>query len=218
MNSFKSYEGFDGSDAVQEAPWLVACEFSQVVTSALRAAGIEAYSCDLQPTEGNPAWHIQRDAIEVAYGRRWGGMIAHPECTHMALAGARWFYDPRFPNKAADRDAAIDFWLKLWNAPIPRKAFENPQPLAYVMGRIGRYTQKLQPWQFGDPETKGVCLWLDGLPPLVPTHEKPKTTTARVWRMPPGPNRKKERSRFFPGIARAMASQWFGVTQLRKAA
>lgn len=189
---------------------LVACEFSQIVTKALRAAGHEAYSCDLLQTEGNPDWHIQGDAIEVAYSRHWDGMIAHPECTHMALAGARWFYDNRFPNKAWDREAAIAFWRELWAAPIKQKAFENPQPLGYVMQRIGRYTQKLQPWQFGDNETKGICLWLENLPPLVPTvHLKPSQVAARVWRMPPGPNRKKERSRFFPGIASAFAEQWF---------
>lgn len=181
-----------------------------MVTKALRARGHEAYSCDLRETEGNPAWHIQGDAIEAAYGHCWDGMIAHPECTHLTLAGARWFYDPRFPHKAADRDSAIAFWLKLHAAPIPRKAFENPQPLAYVMERIGRYTQKLQPWQFGDNETKGICLWLDNLQPLIPTvHIKPKVITARVWRMPPGPERKKERSRFFAGIAGAFADQWF---------
>lgn len=186
--------------------WLIACEFSQMVTAAFRATGIEAYSCDLMPTEGRADWHIQGDALEVAYSHSWDGLIAHPECTHMTLAGARWFSDPRFPNKHADRDRAIDFWLKLWAAPVKRKAFENPQPLGYVMDRIGRYTQKVQPWQFGDPETKGICLWLEELEPLVPTvTDKPEIITARVWRMPPGPDRKRERSRFFPGISAAMA-------------
>lgn len=191
---------------------LVACEFSQMVTKALRDRGHEAYSCDFRPTEGNPAWHINGDAIKAAYNHRWDGMIARPECTHLTLAGARWFYDPRFPNKIADRDVAIAFWLKLWAAPIPRMAFENPQPLAYVMDRIGRYTQKVQPWQFGDAETKGICLWLKNLPPLVPTvHIRPAIIRARVWRMPPGPERKKERSRFFAGISNAIADQWFNT-------
>ncbi len=126
------------------------------------------------------------------------------------MRGARWFHDPRFPTKEADREAAIQFWLKLWAAPTNRKAFENPQPLGYVMKRIGRYTQKLQPWQFGDAETKGICLWLDGFQPLVPTVvHKPANITARVWRMPPGPDRKRERSRFFPGISAAFGDQWF---------
>ena len=205
--------------SASDGPWLVACEFSQIVTSALRSAGIEAYSCDLRPTEGRADWHIQGDAVEAAYSRPWAGLIAHPECTHLTLAGARWFYDPRFPNKAADRDAAIAFWLRLWSAPIPRKAFENPQPLGYVTERIGRYTQKIQPWQFGDNETKGVCLWLDGLPSLIPTVTKrPDRVEARVWRMPPGPERKKERSRFFAGIARAFATQWFAPAEMQSAA
>ena len=189
---------------------LVACEFSQIVTRALRQAGHDAWSCDLVPTEGEPGRHIQGDALEVAYSQPWDALIAHPECTHLTLAGARWFYDPRFPGKARDRDLAIAFWQTLWSAPISLKAFENPQPLGYVTERIGRYTQKIQPWQFGDPETKGICLWLEGLPPLVPdTMVRPAMISERVWRMAPGPNRKRERSRFFPGVARAMASQWF---------
>lgn len=189
---------------------LVACEFSQIVTRALRTAGHEAFSCDLLPTEGRDDWHIQGDVLEVAFNEKWGGMIAHPECTHLTLAGARWFGDPRFPNKKRDRDTAILFWKKLWSAPIPLKAFENPQPLQYVMDRIGRYTQKIQPWQFGSQETKGICLWLYNLPPLIPSIlVRPEKVIERVWRMPPGPNRKKERSRFFPEVATAMAAQWF---------
>lgn len=187
---------------------LVACEYSQIVTAAYRAAGHEAYSCDLIETEGNPGWHIQRDAIEVAYAFPWDQMIAHPDCTFATLAGARWFYDERYPTRFQDQDKAIAFWRKLWAAPSKRKAFENPQPLQRFMDAVGHYDQKVQPWQFGDAETKGICLWLDNLPALVPTHEKPAVINARVWRMGPGPNRKKERSRFFPGIAAAFASQW----------
>lgn len=196
---------------------LVACEYSQMVTTALRRRGIPAFSCDLRATEGNPDFHIQHDAVEIAYRYPWAGMIAHPECTHLTLAGARWFYDPRFPNKHSDREKAIKFWLKLKAAPIKRKAFENPQPLGYVMERIGRYTQKFQPSEFGDAESKAICLWLEELPPLLPTHSKhgdlftlpaPKNIVSRVWRMPPGPERAKERSRFFPGVANAMADQW----------
>ncbi len=128
----------------------------------------------------------------------------------MTLAGARWFYDPRFPNKPRERDEAIAFWKKLWNAPIPRKAFENPQPLGYVMQRIGRYTQKIQPWQFLDLETKGICLWLRNLKPLQPlTLIKPPGVKARVWRMSPGPDRQRERQRFdFPGVINAMVTTW----------
>ena len=189
---------------------LVACEFSQIVTTALRRAGHDAYSCDIQETEGNKDWHIRDDAIEVANDSSWDALIAHPECTHLTLAGARWFYDERFPNKHKDREEAIIFWKKLWNSPAKLKAFENPQPLSYVTDMVGQYSQKIQPWQFGDNETKGVCLWLKGLSPLVPKiRTKPNLVQARVWKMPPGPNRKRERSRFFPGIARAMSEQWF---------
>ena len=188
---------------------LIACEFSGVVRRAFRDAGHDAWSCDLLPAEDGSPYHIQGDAIEAAYGQHWDMMIAHPECTHLTLAGARWFYDPRFPNKAEDRERAIEFFKKLMAAPIKYKAVENPQPLQYVMDRIGRYSQKVQPWQFGDDETKGICLWLVNLPPLEPTHTvKPKNIKARVWKMPPGPNRKRERSRFFPGAAAAMAKQW----------
>lgn len=193
--------------------WLIACEYSQTVTKAFRERGHEAYSCDLLPTEGNPEWHFQQDALEVAYGYQWDGMIAHPDCTYFTLAGARWFGDPRYPNRFEDRDRdrAITFWKKLWAAPIKKKAFENPQPLGYVTKRIGPYTQKLQPWMFGDPETKGICFWLDNLPLLEPEITKrPENIQERVWRMAPGPERKKERSRFFPGISRAMAEKWGG--------
>lgn len=176
----------------------------------MRARGHDAFSCDLLDAEINPAWHIKGDAIEAAYSRKWDGMIAHPDCTHMTLAGARWFYDPRFPNKVADREKAISFWEKLWAAPVPKKAFENPQPLGYVMDRIGRYTQKIQPWQFGDLETKGICFWLHNLPLLTPrVLAKPAGVVARVWRMPPGPDRQRERQRFdFPGVISAMVEAW----------
>lgn len=188
---------------------LVACEFSQCIASAFRARGYDAWSCDLLPTEGDSSYHIQGDALDVAYADNWDLMIAHPPCTYFTLAGARWFGDSRYPNRGLDRDMAIEFWKKLWLAPIPRKAFENPQPMGYVMARVGRYNQKVQPWMFGDLETKGICLWLEGLPPLVPEMtEKPENVTARVWRMGPGPERQKERSRFFPGVAAAMAEQW----------
>lgn len=201
------------------APWLIACEYSQIVTAAFRARGVEAYSCDLRETEGNPAWHIQRDALEVAYSRRWGGMVAHPECRFMTNAANRWLFEPSKDMAPAERlvrrEGAIEFWRRLWAAPIPRKAFENPQPHPYVLERVGRETQRLQPWQFGHPETKGIWLWLENLEPLEPTDDVreammalPDRERARVHHMAPGPDRSKERSRFFPGIAAAMAATW----------
>lgn len=190
---------------------LVGCEFSQIVCKAFREAGHEAYSCDLRPTEGNTDWHIQGDVLKHL-DAGWDLAIFHPECTYLTLAGARWFYDDRFPDRHEQRARAIEFFNALKAAPIKRKAIENPQPMKYAMDRVGRYDQKVQPWQFGDPETKGICLWLEGLPPLLPTvTEKPQKIDARVWRMAPGPNRQKERSRFFPGIAKAMVEQWGGL-------
>lgn len=189
--------------------WLVACEFTQRTTQALRKLGHEAYSCDLEPTEGDPVWHIQCDAIEVAYGFEWDGIIAHPECTFMTNAGNRWFGDPRYPTRYEDRDRAIAFWLKLWAAPIPRKAFENPKPSGYVRERIGDYTQSVHPHYFGDNVTKETCLWLENLPRLKATHG---SLGIYAWpdihTEPPGPNRKKNRSRTFLGMANAFALQW----------
>ena len=186
---------------------LVACEFSGTVRDAFASRGHDAWSCDYRPSEtyGN---HYQCDVRDVIYNG-WDVMIAHPDCTHLTLAGARWFYDERFPNKARDQKVAIQFFKELQNAPIPKIAIENPQPLGTVMEAVGRYSQKVQPWNFGDNETKGICLWLKNLPPLVPSvTEKPDNINARVWRMPPGPDRQKERSRFFKGVAAAMAEQW----------
>lgn len=187
---------------------LVACEFSGVVRRAFRDEGHAAWSCDLLPAEDGDAYHIQDDILNYINGE-WDLMIAHPPCTHLSLAGARWFTDPGFPNKKQQQAEAIAFFQKIQSSTIPRICIENPQPLGVVMEAVGRYDQKFQPWNFRDDETKGICLWLKNLPPLVKiVTEKPENVTARVWRMPPGPERQKERSRFFPGVAKAMAEQW----------
>lgn len=138
--------------------------------------------------------------------REWDLLIAHPPCTRLALAGVRWLHER---NLWGELDEACEFFRLFSDAAhIPMRAIENPQPHGYATDRIGRgYDQKIQPWQFGEPETKGVCLWLYGLPKLAST-DVVEGRTARVWRMPPGPERAKERSRFFPGIANAMADQW----------
>jgi len=179
---------------------LVACEFSATVRDAFRARGHDAWSCDLLPCEGDPAWHIQGDAIEAAYSRQWGLMIAHPPCTHLAVSGARWFKD-----KIPQQKAALAFVSALLNAPISRIALENP--VSIISSRIRKPDQMIQPWQFGHGETKATCLWLKGLAPLKPT-EIVDGRVARVHKMPPGPNRWKERSRTYQGIADAMAEQW----------
>lgn len=179
---------------------LVACEFSGVVRSAFRAAGHNAWSCDLLPAEdGGP--HIQGDVLDVI-GLGWDLMVAHPPCTDLAVSGARWF-----PQKRADgsQQRALDFVRALLDAPIPRIALENP--VSIISSAIRRPDQVIQPWQFGHGEVKATCLWLKGLPRLAPT-DVVDGREARVHRMPPGPDRWKERSRTLPGIAAAMADQW----------
>jgi len=132
----------------------------------------------------------------------WDLMIAHPPCTDLAVSGARWFH-----KKQAEQAAALDFVRALMAAPIPRIAIENP--ISIISSRIRKPDQIIQPWQFGHGETKAACLWLTNLPPLTPTNVV-DGREARVHRMAPGPNRWRERSRTFPGIAAAMAQQWGG--------
>jgi hypothetical protein len=137
-------------------------------------------------------------------------MIAHPPCTHLAVSGARWFKD-----KLAEQAAALDFVRDLMAAPIPRACIENP--VSIISSRIRKPDQIIQPWQFGHGETKATCLWLKNLPPLQPANVV-DGREARVHRMPPGPDRWKERSRTFAGIAEAMARQWGGLNAAAQAA
>lgn len=183
---------------------LVACEFSQVVTRAFRERGHEAYSCDILPTEGNPEWHIQDDVLSHL-NDGWDLMIAHPPCTHLAVSGARWFKD-----KVVEQQEALEFVRQLLAAPIPRIALENP--ISIISTRIRKPDQIIQPWQFGHGETKATCLWLKCLPNLQPTNIV-EGREGKVWRLPPSENRWKERSRTYPGIAKAMAEQW-GILSL----
>lgn len=180
---------------------LVACEYSATVRDAFRALGHDAWSCDLLPTEGDPRWHIQGDVLPLLTDG-WDVMVAHPPCTHLAVSGARWFKE-----KQAEQAEALEFVRQLLDAPIPSIALENP--VSIISSRVRKPDQVIQPWQFGHGETKATCLWLKGLPRLVPT-DIVAGREARVHRMPPGPDRWKERSRTFPGIARAMALQWGG--------
>ncbi|AKT48216.1 hypothetical protein ADJ70_03345 [Olsenella sp. oral taxon 807] len=190
---------------------LCACEESQAVTSELRRLGHEAYSCDLLPTGGaHPEWHVRADAVEVAK-LAWDMVIAFPPCTHLACSGARWFGEKRRDGR---QQSAIGLFLALATLDhVPRVAVENP---VGIMSRLYRKPdQVIQPWQFGHPETKATCLWLRGLPPLVPTHDVsdemarlPDAMAHRVHHMAPGPDRQRLRGRTYPGIARAMAEQW----------
>jgi len=187
---------------------LVACEFSGIVRDAFRAAGHDALSCDLLPSE-RPGPHYQGDVTDILHDG-FDLLICHPPCTHLAVSGARWFAEKR-----REQAEALAFVRLLLAAPIPMIALENP--ISIISSRIRKPDQIIQPWQFGHGETKATCLWLKGLPLLVPT-DIVSGREARVHRMPPGPDRWKERSRTFHGIAAAMADQWGGITSLVRAA
>jgi hypothetical protein len=177
---------------------LVACEYSGAVRDAFTARGHEALSCDLLPSDA-PGPHYQGDVRDVI-GMGWDLMVAHPPCTHLAVSGARWF-----KHKQAEQAEALDFVRLLLDAPIPRIALENP--ISIISSRIRKPDQIIHPWQFGHGETKATCLWLKNLPALTPTNIV-VGREARVHRMSPSPDRWKERSRTYPGIAAAMADQW----------
>jgi hypothetical protein len=183
---------------------LVACEFSGVVRQAFRALGHNAWSCDLLPAEDNSLFHLQRNVLTVL-DEGWDLMIAHPPCTHLAVSGARWFKE-----KVLEQLMALEFVQRLLDAPIERIALENP--ISIISSRIRKPDQIIQPWQFGHGETKATCLWLKNLPKLQPT-DIVDGRRARVWLMPPGPDRWKERSRTLDGVAKAMAEQWGGVAK-----
>ena len=179
---------------------LVACEYSGRVRDAFIAQGHDAMSCDLLPTD-SPGPHYRgdvRDLFKINYD--WDLMVAHPPCTHLAVSGARWFKD-----KQVEQAEALDFVRLLMDAPIERIAIENP--VSIISSRIRKPDQIIQPWQFGHGETKATCLWLKGLPRLVPT-DVVAGREAVVHRMPPGPDRWKLRSLTYQGIADAMAAQW----------
>jgi hypothetical protein len=178
---------------------LVACEFSGIVREAFRARGHCAWSCDLEPSE-QPGPNRQKDVREVIFDEHWDLMIAHPPCTYLAVSGARWFKD-----RPAEQAAALEFVQILLDAPIERIAIENP--ISVISTRIRKPDQIIQPWQFGHGETKSTCLWLKNLPKLTPTNIV-DGRHARVHRESPGPNRWKNRSRTFTGIAESMADQW----------
>jgi hypothetical protein len=177
---------------------LVACEYSGRVRDAFLALGHDAMSCDMLQTEV-PGPHYQGDVSHIL-GDVWDLMIGHPPCTHLAVSGARWWKD-----KAAEQALALDFVRLLMDAPIPKIAIENP--ISRISTAIRKPDQIIQPWQFGHGETKATCLWLKGLPKLTPTSVV-AGREARVHRMPPSPDRWKERSRTYQGIADAMAAQW----------
>jgi hypothetical protein len=177
---------------------LIACEYSGVVRDAFTRKGHYAMSCDLLDTEVIGE-HYKGDVRDVI-NDGWDLMICHPPCTHLAVSGARWFKE-----KQAEQKEALKFVELLLNASIPKICLENP--ISIISSRIRRPDQIIQPWQYGHGETKATCLWLKNLPLLKPTNIV-EGREARVHKMPPSPNRWKERSRTFQGIADAMAQQW----------
>jgi hypothetical protein len=188
---------------------LVACEFGGAVRDAFTAAGHYAMSCDLLPSE-TPGPHFQGDVLQLLEREGpmggWDLMIAHPPCTYLAVSGARWFKDRR-----KEQEEALEFVQRLMDAPIPRICIENP--ISVISTRIRKPDQIIHPWQFwsgppGQGEVKKTCLWLKGLPNLVPTTPLETGRVARVWKMGPSPTRGLERSRTHPGIAQSMAQQW----------
>lgn len=197
---------------------LVACEFSGTVREEFRKRGHDAWSCDILDAEDNSPYHYKEDVTKII-DKGWDLMIAHPPCTYLTVAGARWFYHPDdkhlpyeqrrphplYPNRKQQQEDALDFVKLLMNANIEKIAIENP--ISVISSRIRKPDQIIQPWQFGHGETKKTCLWLKNLPLLTPTNIVAGRDN-RIHMMPPGPDRWRERSRTFKGIAEAIATQW----------
>ena len=207
---------------------LIACEESQIVCKAFRERGHEAYSCDIQePSGGHPEWHILGDAIAALDGGvittmdgkhhdvgKWDLLIAHPPCTYLSNAGARFLY----PKGVLNEDrlklglAAKDFFMAFYNADCEKICIENPTPSRVY--ELPKYTQVIQPWMFGHPVQKRTCLWLKGLEPLKPTEIVEERQSSKVpgnWFNKGGKERQKNRAKTFTGIAAAMASQWSDI-------
>lgn len=192
---------------------LVACEFSAIVRDAFRALGHDAWSCDLLPTEGDPRWHIEGDALFAAWVWEWDLVIAHPPCTDLAAIGAASWPEKQ---ESGQQERARRFFMELYYSPVERVCVENPVGIMSTLFR--KPDQYIDPWQFGDPYRKKTGLWLRNLPPLRPEVAVipadvdyfvagQRGRTKQTHRSVNG-SRSHERSKFFPGIARAMAEQW----------
>ncbi len=231
---------------------LVACEESQALTTEFRLLGHNAYSCDLLPCSGgHPEWHFNMDVFKVINNLggilqngeiirikgKWDLMVAHPPCTFLAVSGARWYYHPedkmlptenrrphpRFLNRAKDRDEALEFFIKLCEAPIDKIAVENP--VGIVSTKYRKPNQTIHPWMFGDEASKATCLWLKNLPLIEPTNivEKgerihlssgkslPKWYSDALTNSKTAAERRTLRSKTFKGMAMAMAQQWTNI-------
>ena len=191
---------------------LIGCEFSGTVRDAFRARGHDAWSCDLLPTEV-PGPHIEGDALAIL-DQGWDLAVFHPPCTRLANSGVRWLYtegrgsvqNPEMWQAMLD---GVEFFNALWAAPIPQIAIENPIMHRHAKARItaGEQSQIIQPFQFGDPYQKATCLWLKNLPQLVPSNIV-EGREQKCWNESPSPDRWKNRSKTYQGIADAMAAQW----------
>lgn len=211
---------------------LVGCEYSGIVRNAFLERGHDAWSCDLLPAEDGSNRHIRGDVRDIL-GDGWDLLIvAHPPCTRLCRSGRRWlsgagkFTAPKklpkgrtWASMKAEFDEGVDLFLACWRAPIDRVAIENPEMHDLAKDRMPADLPPphlVQPFWFGHPEYKKTGWYLRGLPPLSETERLPEPEHGsdewkawnRVWRMPPGEGRGKERSRFFPGMARALAEQW----------
>lgn len=184
---------------------VIHCEESGIIRDEFEKKGHDAWSCDILPRPGK---HICDDARNHLKG--WDLMIAHPPCTRLCNSGVYWLAKR---DLWKEMEEAARFFVELLNAPIPKKAVENPIPHKYALAIIGRkYDQIIQPFEFGHPERKATCLWLNGLPPLMPTAimelPKEKSKSQRLHYLPPSPERAMLRSKTYSGIAKAMAEQW----------
>ena len=200
---------------------LVACEYSGVVRDAFRLKGHDAWSCDILPCDADEKYHYQCDIFDII-DKSWDMMIACPPCTYLSVSGNRWFlpkYAERYPNRQRDREDAVEFFMKLANAPIEKICIENSQGIMSTRWR--KPNQIIHPYQFGHPVAKRTCLWLKNLPPVMhttivePEYETfPSGKRVSKWYMnilalnPPLEERRKLRSKTFKGIAMAFANQW----------
>jgi hypothetical protein len=191
---------------------LVACEYSGTVRDAFIKLGHDAMSCDIIPTDV-PGPHYEGDVLNVI-NDGWDLMIAHPPCTYLSNAGARFLY----PKGQLNSDRlklgleAKQFFMALYNSNIPKICVENPIPSTVY--ELPLYTQTIQPYEYGHPFKKRTCLWLKGLPKLIPTNIVNERQSSKVpgnWFNKGGKDRQKNRAKTFQGIADAMASQWGNV-------
>jgi len=193
---------------------LVGCEESQAVTKEFRKLGHEAFSCDIQDCSGgHPEWHLKMDVFQAIEMKSWDIGIFFPDCTYLTVSANKWYKDqpPRQSGvlvgaeRREAREKAIIFFMKLYNCKIPKVAIENP--IGVMSSRFRKPDQVLQPWMFGHGETKGTCLWLKNLPKIEPTNIV-DGRIQRIHLLPKTKDRAKIRSKTFPGIAKAMATQW----------